>query len=98
MVLVSLRNQPLTVSEISDKTYLPENIVQKVLFALEAEKVTIRFEGSDLWGLLTDPTIETFMPEYVLPIIANKLSEKEISPEAARRYLELLMTTWGVAK
>jgi len=98
MVLVSLRAQPLTIPEISKKTYLPENIVQKVLFALEAEKVAIRFEEVDLWGLLTDPRIETFMPEYVLPKIANKLSEKEISPEATRRYLELLMNTWGVAK
>jgi len=98
MVLVSLRDGLLTVPEISEKTFLPENIVLKVLFALEAEKVTIRFEETDQWGLLTDPRIETFMPEYVLPIIANKLSEKEISPEAARRYLELLMNTWGVAK
>ena len=98
MVLVSLRDQPLTVAEISEKAYLPENIVQKVLFALEAEKVTIRFEEGDLWGLLTNPRIEVFMPEYVLPVVAQKLSEKEISPEAARRYLELLMNTWGVAK
>ena len=98
MVLVSLRDQPLTISKISDKTYLPENIVQKVLFALEADKVAMRFEEDDLWGLLTDPRIEPFMPEYVLPKIAKKLSEKEISPEAARRYLELLMNTWGVVK
>jgi len=98
MVLVALRKEPLTVSEISEVTYLPENIVQKVLFALEAEKVTVRFEEANRWGLLTDPRIETFMPEYILPKIAKKLSEKEISPEAARRYLELLMNTWGVAK
>jgi hypothetical protein len=97
-VLTSLREQPLTVAEISEKTFLPEDIVQRILFTLEAEKVATRFEKSNLWGLLTNPRIEAFMPEYVLPIIAKKLSEKEISPEAARRYLELLMITWGVEK
>ena len=97
-VLTSLRARPLTVTDISDATFLPNSIVQKILFTLEAEKVVIRFEHTDLWGLLTNPRIESFMPEYVLPIIAKKLSEKEISPEAARRHLELLMTTWGVAK
>jgi len=97
-VLTSLREQPLSITEISQKTFLPENIVQKILYTLEAEKIAIRFEYTDLWGLLTNPRIESFMPEYALPIIAKKLSEKEISPEAARRHLELLMKTWGVAK
>ena len=97
-VLASLREQPLSITEISQKTFLPENVVQKILFTLEAEKIAIRFDYTDLWGLLTNPRIETFMPEYALPIIAKKLSEKEISPEAARRHLELLMKTWGVAK
>jgi hypothetical protein len=97
-VLVSLREQPLSITEISEKTALPESIVQKVLFTLEAEKVAIRFEDEDLWGLLTNPRIETFMPEYVLPLLSKKLSEKEISPEAARRHLEILINTWGVEK
>jgi hypothetical protein len=97
-VLTALRAQPLSIAEISKNTSLPERIVQKILFTLEAEKVVTRFEDTDLWGLLTNPRIEPFMPEYVLPIIAKKLSEKEISPEAARRHLELLMNTWGVPK
>ncbi|MGY5858787.1 MAG: hypothetical protein RTU63_05420 [Candidatus Thorarchaeota archaeon] len=97
-VLISLREKPLTSAEISEKTFLPENIVQKVLFTLESEKVAMRFERTDLWGLLTNPRIAAFMPEYVLPMISKKLSEKEISPEAARRHLELLMNTWGVVK
>ena len=97
-VLTSLREQPLSIAGISQRTSLPESVVKKVLFALEAEKIAIRFEEEDLWGLLTNPRIEPFLPEYILPIISNKLSEKEISPEAARRHLELLIQTWGVAK
>ena len=97
-VLTSLRAQPLSIVDISQTTSLPVSVVTKVLFALEADKVAIRFEEEDLWGLLTNPIIEPFMPEYVLPVIAKKLSEKEISPEAARRHLELLMQTWGEAK
>ncbi len=98
MVMTSLREQPLSVVDISKKTALPEAIVQKVLYALESEKVTIRFEEENLWALLTNPKISSFMPEYVLPIVSKKLSEKEISPEAAHRHLELLMLTWGEMK
>lgn len=97
-VLISLREQPLTIADISQKTALPESVVRKLLFTLEANKVVIRFEEEDLWGLLTNPRIESFMPEYILPIISKKLSEKEISSEAARRHLELLMQTWGEVK
>ncbi len=98
MVMTSLREQPLTVADISKKTALPESIVQKVLYALESEKVAIRFEEENLWALLTNPKISSFMPEYILPKISEKLSAKEISPEAARRHLELLMLTWGEVK
>jgi hypothetical protein len=97
-VMISLREMPLSIEDISQKTSLPESVVKKVLFALEADKVVIRFEEENLWGLLTNPGIEPFLPEYVLPIIERKLSAKEISPEAARRHLELLIQTWGVAK
>jgi hypothetical protein len=93
-----LREQPLSIADIALKTLLPDSVVRKVLFALEAEKVAIRFEEDDLWGLLTNPRIEPFLPEYLLPIISKKLSEKEISSDAARRHLELLIQTWGVAK
>jgi hypothetical protein len=97
-VLTALRNQPLSTSDISHVTALPETVVVKVLKALETDKVALHFEEVDLWGLLTNPRIQSFMPEYVLPVIAQKLSSKEITPEAARRHLELLMKTWGEAK
>ncbi|MGY5872375.1 MAG: hypothetical protein RTV72_09030 [Candidatus Thorarchaeota archaeon] len=97
-VLSTLREQPLSIVDISEKTALPESVVTKVLFALEAAKIAIRFEDDDLWGLLTNPRIEAFMPEYVLQIISKKLSEKEISADAARRHLELLIQTWGEIK
>ncbi|MGQ4911194.1 MAG: hypothetical protein ACP6KW_03410 [Candidatus Thorarchaeota archaeon] len=95
LVLDCLRREPLTATEISQRTALPESIVMKVLWALEAEKVAVRFEEEDLWALLTNPRIESFMPEYVLPIIKRKMSEKEITSDAARRYLELLAENWG---
>ncbi len=98
MVLNSLREQPLSVDDISQKTSLPEQVVQKILFNLEAAKVVIRFQEENLWALLTNPRMEAFLPEYILPIIAKKLSEKEISPAAAQRHLELLMKTWGEIK
>ncbi|TFG29486.1 hypothetical protein EU527_15760 [Candidatus Thorarchaeota archaeon] len=97
-VMTALREQPLSITDISHQTALPESVVQKVLYALESEKVTIRFEDENLWALLTNPKIDSFLPEYVLPKISKKLSDKEISPEAARRHLELLMQTWGEAK
>ena len=98
LVLDCLRAEPLSASEISKKTALPEPIVMKVLWALESEKVVIRFEEEDLWALLTNPRIEAFMPKYLLPIISQKLSEKGITSEVATRHLELLIETWGDAK
>jgi hypothetical protein len=97
-VLTALRNQPLSTSDISHTTALPETVVMKVLRSLEADKVAIHFQENDLWGLLTNPRIQSFMPEYVLPITARKLASKEITPEIAGRHLELLMKTWGEAK
>jgi hypothetical protein len=95
MVLDCLREQPLSAAQISEKTALPKDAVMKVLWALESEKVALRFEEEDVWALLTNPRIEAFMPEYLLPVVARKLSQKEISPEAARRHLELLIENWG---
>lgn len=98
IVMTALREKPLSVIDISHQTALPESVVTKVLYSLESEKVAIRFEEENLWALLTNPRINSFMPEYVLPKISKKLSEKEISPDAARRHLEILMETWGEAK
>ncbi|RDE15811.1 MAG: hypothetical protein C4K48_03235 [Candidatus Thorarchaeota archaeon] len=97
-VLASLRNQVLSPADIARNTALPLSVVTKVLRALETDKVALHFDQDDLWALLTNPKIQPFMPEYVLPIIDKKLSTKEITPEAARRHLELLMKTWGEAK
>jgi hypothetical protein len=95
MVLDALRSEPLSASDISLKTALPESIVKKVLWSLESEKVVVRFEDENVWALLTNPRIESFIPEYVLPVIRKKVSEKEITPEVARRHLELLMQDCG---
>lgn len=95
MILDCLREQPLSAAQISEKTALPESAVMRVLWSLESEKVAVRFEEDDIWALLTNPRIEAFMPEYLLPIVAKKLSEKEISPEAARRHIQLLIENWG---
>jgi hypothetical protein len=97
-VLTSLRNKPLSINDISQKTTLPETIVTKVLHSLESEKVAVHFVENDLWALLTNPRIQSFMPEYVLPIINKKLLSKEITPEAAYRHLELLLKIWGEVK
>jgi hypothetical protein len=69
--------------------------VKKVLWLLEAEKVVVHFDDEGVWALLTNPRIETFIPEYVLPLIAKKVSEKEITPQIARRHLELLIQNYG---
>ncbi len=95
MVLDSLRAEPLSASEVSLKTALPESIVRKVLWSLESEKVVVHFEDEDLWALLTNPRIESFIPEYILPMIKKKVSEKEITPQIARRHLELLIQNCG---
>ncbi|MFW9962211.1 MAG: hypothetical protein ACFFCX_01480 [Candidatus Sifarchaeia archaeon] len=95
MVLDSLRAEPLSASEVSLKTALPESIVRKVLWSLESEKVVVHFEDEDLWALLTNPRIESFIPEYILPMIKKKVSEKEITPQIARRHLELLILNCG---
>ena len=94
-VLDALRDEPLTSSEVSLKTALPESIVKKVLWSLESAKVVVRFEEDNIWALLTNPRIESFVPEYVLPIVRKKVSEKEITSQVARRHLELLMQSVG---
>ena len=95
MVLDSLRSEPLTASEVALKTALPESIVKKVLWSLESDKVVVHFTEDDVWGLLTNPRIESFVPDYVLPMIRKKVSEKEITPQVARRHLELLIQNSG---
>ncbi len=95
MVLDALRPEPLSASDISLKTALPESIVKKVLWSLESEKVVVHFDEGDVWALLTNPRIESFIPEYILPMISKKVSEKEITSQVARRHLELLIQNYG---
>lgn len=95
MVLDTLRAEILALGEISERTALPESVVKKVLWSLESEKVVVHFTEEDLWALLTNPRIESFCPQYILPIIAKKVSEKEITSQVARRHLELLIQNCG---
>ncbi|MFX1368622.1 MAG: hypothetical protein ACFFAY_08505 [Promethearchaeota archaeon] len=94
-VLQTLREQPLSVTEIADRTSFPESVVQSALWTLEENRIVARFEVSGVWGLVTNPVMEVFMPEYVLFIIAQKMEEKKISQASARRYLQLLIETWS---
>ncbi len=95
MVLDALRAEPLSIGDVSKRTALPESVVTKVLWSLEAEKVVVHFDDLGVWALLTNPRIESFIPEYILPVIAKKVSEKEITPQVARRHLELLIQNCG---
>ncbi|MFW9909039.1 MAG: hypothetical protein ACFFEF_10720 [Candidatus Thorarchaeota archaeon] len=95
LVLQCLRNQPLGIEEIVEKISLPKGVVQNSLWVLEADRIAMCLEESNLWALITNPVIETFLPEYALPIISRKLVDKEIVPETASRYLELLAGTWS---
>lgn len=94
-VLQCLREEPLTVKDLSELTDLPEGVVETALWKLERDNVAIKLSRDDLWGIITNPKIESFLPEYVLPLITQKLSNKEITPEVAKRYLELLLQTWS---
>ncbi len=94
-VLESLRGEPLSASEIALKTALPNSIVTKALWSLESDKVVVHFEEEGVWALLNNPRIESFLPEFVLPLVRKKVSEKEITPQVARRHLELLIQNYG---
>ncbi|MHA1735737.1 MAG: hypothetical protein ACTSV8_05135 [Candidatus Thorarchaeota archaeon] len=93
-VLQHLRKRPMTLEQVSEESALPKSVVRNALWALEAERVvsTIR---DDVWVLITNPVIETFLPEYVLDIVKKRVAEKEIGAETARRYLELLVEKWS---
>ncbi|TFG06567.1 hypothetical protein EU538_10065 [Candidatus Thorarchaeota archaeon] len=95
IVLESLRDRPKSTNMISEETALPKDIVSDVLGTLESERIAVHFEDEKMWALVTDPTIKTFMPEYILPTIARRVSEKKLDRDAARRYLQLLMETWS---
>ncbi|MFW9944120.1 MAG: hypothetical protein ACFFB7_03915 [Candidatus Sifarchaeia archaeon] len=94
-VLKSLRERPRSVREISEHTAFPVGVIQNALWAMEAERIAAHFEKQDVWVLITDPRMEVFFPEYVLPILTRKLEERKINPDTARRYLELLIQTWS---
>ena len=90
-----LRRGPLGIEELAEKISLPRNVVQNSLWALESERVTMFFETDKVWALLTNPMIESFLPEYVLPLVSAKIIDKEINKDAATRYLELLENSWS---
>jgi hypothetical protein len=94
-VLDCLRNGPLRLGQIASEISFPDGVVQRALWAMEAERIVANFEEEGVWVLITNPKMEIFMPEYILPIVATKIEEKKISSDTARRYLELLMQTWS---
>ncbi|NHJ13343.1 MAG: ArsR family transcriptional regulator [Candidatus Thorarchaeota archaeon] len=97
-VLQALRNQPLSIKEISERISFPESVIQSSLWALEENQIVARFEVSGVWGLVTNPVMEVFMPKYVLPILAQKMEEKKITQATAIRYLQLLIDTWSESR
>jgi len=95
MVLECLREGPQEIGEISQKTALPLEIVQSILWSFESDRVAAQLNEYGIWVLVSDPVIESFMPEFILPVISKKLANKELVPETARRHLEILIETWG---
>lgn len=94
-IVKQLRERPMSVKEMSKKTLLPAQVIQDRMWKLESERLVTQFEDEGLWALISNPTFETFMPEYVLPIVAKKHAEEQLDTPTAERYLELLMETWG---
>jgi DNA-binding transcriptional ArsR family regulator len=94
-VLTALRDQPLSVSQICEKTLLQDEVVQRALYSLESDDVAAQI-GEGIWALVANPVMECFIPEYVLQLIAEKLANEEIDPEIAKRHLEILAEKWSV--
>ncbi len=94
-VLQCLRGGPLRLGQIASEISFPDGVVQRALWTMEAERIVANFEEEGVWALITNPKMDIFMPEFILPIVAGKLSEKKIGSDAARRYLELLVQTWS---
>ena len=95
VVLECLREGPQEIVSISQKTALPLEIVQSILWSFESDRVAAQLDEYGIWVLVANPVIESFMPEFILPVISKKLADKELAPETARRHLELLIETWG---
>ncbi|MHA1939697.1 MAG: hypothetical protein ACXABV_07915 [Candidatus Thorarchaeota archaeon] len=94
-VLDCLRNGPLRLGQIASQISFPDGVVQGALWAMEAERIVANFEEEGVWALITNPKMEIFLPEFILPILATKLEEKRVGSDTARRYLELLVQTWS---
>ncbi|MHA1930255.1 MAG: hypothetical protein ACTSV2_16920 [Candidatus Thorarchaeota archaeon] len=94
-ILQSIRKNPMSLSDIAYETALPEPITQNSLWLLETNRVVAYFEQEGVWGLITNPLIETFIPEYALRLVSRKFVDKEITSEIAARYVELLIQIWS---
>jgi hypothetical protein len=81
--------------QIASQISFPDGVVQGALWAMEAERIVANFEEEGVWALITNPKMEIFLPEFILPILATKLEEKRVGSDTARRYLELLVQTWS---
>ncbi|MDF1540370.1 MAG: hypothetical protein P1Q69_15855 [Candidatus Thorarchaeota archaeon] len=95
IVLKCLRSGPCSIEDIMNQTSFPKNVVQNSLWALESDRIAVSFDNERVWGLITNPVIESFIPEYVLPLVSRKLVDKEVNRETVIRYLELLENAWG---
>ncbi|MHA2362072.1 MAG: hypothetical protein ACXAB6_09135, partial [Candidatus Thorarchaeota archaeon] len=61
-ILKELRKKPQSIEELAVLTAFPDSVVQNALWALESERVVVFFEREGIWGLVTNPLIESFMP------------------------------------
>ncbi|MFO7835357.1 MAG: hypothetical protein R6V83_01790 [Candidatus Thorarchaeota archaeon] len=93
-IIEALRQKPLTAAEIADETALPDQIVEDSLWTLHDNHIAINIGENITWVLLSDPRIDCFLPEFVLPIVANKVRNKKVQRRAAQEYLKSLMQSW----
>lgn len=93
-IIEALREKPLNVDELVNETALPSTIVRDSLMILRNNHIAIDIGKERTWALLSDPRIDCFMPEFVLPAVANKVRNKKVKRQAAQEYLELLIQKW----
>jgi hypothetical protein len=67
--------------------------IKEMLSSLEKDKILTIIKdqkGLEWIFLLTDPTAQTFYPEYMIENIREKTAEKKLKKKTAIKYLELL--------
>ncbi|MEM2142491.1 MAG: hypothetical protein QXQ81_04465 [Candidatus Thorarchaeota archaeon] len=94
-VLRYLRERPMTTAELSSQTMIPGALLESKLYALEPARVVSFHETEKVWALISDPVFETFLPEYLLPLIVKKHAQGQIDSATVIRFFELLLEAWG---